>query len=167
MAKASFFCLPFRHKCAVNCGKSASFGPKKHDQFWSCFFPSFLPCFASKMAKYCCLCLSKRQKDRQKTRPPPYIYIYIYICLSLSLSLSLSVSLSLSLLSLSLSLALSFSSCYPMLCVLAIWTLDGTDMKARKHKNVPIVSAAPLGRDGNRALQNCYISNSKHLSRYL
>ena len=42
-----------------------------------CSFP--FPLFASKMAKICCFCLSKRQKGRQKTRPPPYIYIYIHI----------------------------------------------------------------------------------------
>ena len=38
------FCLPFRQFFALDWGKSAFFGPekKKHDQFWSCSFLSYL-----------------------------------------------------------------------------------------------------------------------------
>ena len=38
------FCLPLRQNVALNWGKSAIFGQKKHDQFWSCF-ASFLFAF--------------------------------------------------------------------------------------------------------------------------
>ena len=50
----------------LNCGKSALFRPKKHDQFWSCFFPSFSPFFASQWPKYAVVAFQKGKKVGRK-----------------------------------------------------------------------------------------------------
>ena len=72
-AKASLvFCLPFRQTFALNWGESA-FRQNKHDQLWSCCFPSLFPCVCLKMTKICCfLGFHKGKKEgRKRTRPCP------------------------------------------------------------------------------------------------
>ena len=44
---ALVFCLPFRQNVCFKMGKKCISRPKEHDQFWSCFFPSFFASFAS------------------------------------------------------------------------------------------------------------------------